>query len=204
MIIQALILGLSTGVFCMGYCGPVLLGLLFSRQEQRWTGNVGALGLFLAGRLIAYLLFGVITYCVGELLKDSAFILTLFPVAEMVLGALMVLYALNLRFPHWALCHHTFAWSQGRVTLFAAGIFTGLNVCPPFLLAVETSLRSGSLFRSVAFFGIFFMATSLYLLPFLFSIFTTRSKNIRAAAQIVCGLTGFWYTTSGLLKLSGR
>lgn len=200
MILKAFILGLSTGGFCMGYCAPVLIGLLFSRQEQQWIGNLKSLGLFLAGRLIAYLLFGVISFLLGEMFKGNLIFLSLFPIGETLLGGLMLMYAIRMNFPHWQFCHHALKWSESRWTLFAAGIFTGMNLCPPFILAVGTAMRSGSLFNSLVFFFFFFIATSLYLLPFAFTNLASRSENIRSAARIVCGLTGAWLILSGLKK----
>ena len=64
VIVRALSLGFSTGVFCLGFCYPILGPLLLSRREST-GGYARSLTLFLAGRLAAYLLFGLITGMVG-------------------------------------------------------------------------------------------------------------------------------------------
>ncbi|MCP4351220.1 MAG: sulfite exporter TauE/SafE family protein [Desulfobacterales bacterium] len=199
MIAEAFALGLSTGAFCMGFCAPVLMGLLFSRQN-RWTDNLKSIGLFLAGRLFAYLLFGVITFMMGKILNSHQVFANLLPIGEILLGLLMLIYSVNMNFPHWSVCQKTLKCSEGKGAVFAAGIFTGMNLCPPFILAVSTAIRTGSLANSLVFFFIFFLATSLYLLPFVFSGLVSCSENIRSAARIVCGLAGGFYLVGGLWK----
>lgn len=201
MITKAFALGLSTGAFCMGFCAPVLMGLLFSRQDRQWTDNLKSIGLFLAGRLLAYLSFGIITFLIGEIFGGHQIFVNLLPIGETLIGLLMLIYSINMNFPHWSFCQKTLKWSEGEGTLFIAGIFTGMNLCPPFILAIGTAVQAGSLANSLLFFFIFFLTTSLYLLPFLFSGFISRSENIRSAARIVCGLTGGWYLLGGLGKI---
>lgn len=185
----------------MGFCAPVLMGLLLSRQEQAWKDNAISLALFLSGRLLAYLCFGIISFFIGEIFKGHQFFTLLFPIGEILLGLLMTAYCINMNFPHWSMCKGVLQWSNSRWTLFLAGIFTGMNLCPPFILAVGTAMESGSLLNSMIFFFIFFIATSLYLLPFIFSGIASKSGNIRSAARIVCGLTGLWLLFSGLKRI---
>lgn len=185
----------------MGYCAPVLMGLLFSRQAEKWNSSLKSLGLFLAGRLSAYLVFGIASYFMGEIFRGSSFFSDmLFPAGEVLLGVLMILYCVYNQFPHLSVCRQTLKWSDSQWILFAAGIFTGINLCPPFILAVGTAMNSGSLLSSVLFFFTFFIATSIWLLPFIFSGLVSRSENLRAAARIVCGLTGLWLMFGGLKK----
>jgi sulfite exporter TauE/SafE len=202
LIIKAFALGFSTGVFCMGYCAPVLMGLLFSRPTDRWSGSLKSLGLFLAGRLSAYLVFGMASYLMGEIFRSSSFFSDLlFPGGEVLLGILMILYCIYNHFPHLSFCSQTLKWSDSQWILFAAGFFTGINLCPPFILAVGTAMNSGTLLNSLLFFFTFFVATSIWLLPFVFSGMVSRSENLRSAARTVCGLTGLWLMFSGLNKL---
>ena len=67
MILKALALGLSSGIFCLGYCYPILGPIMFSSEERRgWSRAAQSLGLFLAGRLIAYLIFGLLAGLLGQ------------------------------------------------------------------------------------------------------------------------------------------
>lgn len=201
MIIKAFALGLSTGAFCTGFCAPVLMGLLLSRKEENWKGSAFSLALFLSGRLIAYLFFGVITFVIGEIFRGREIFIRLLPIGEVLLGLLMLIYCIYTNFPHISMCRGVFKLSESRGTLFLAGIFTGMNLCPPFILAVGTAMESESLIDSILFFFFFFIATSLYLLPFIFSGLASRHDNIRTAARIICGLTGLWLIISGLRKI---
>ncbi|MCP4687567.1 MAG: sulfite exporter TauE/SafE family protein [Desulfobacterales bacterium] len=197
MIIKALTLGLSTGAFCMSLCGPVLIGLMFSREERDLRSHVKMLGLFLCGRLCAYLAFGAVSYYLGSFLGDGAFFDRLLPGGYILLGGLMVIHGAGARFPHWSLCRRTSRLTAGGRLFFITGALTGINLCPPFLLAVGAAMGAASVLRSMAFFLVFFLATSIYLIPFLFSAAAARSDHIRAAASIVCGLTGAYFIFLG-------
>ncbi len=202
MILNALMLGLSTGAFCMGTCAPVLMGLLLSRAEKGWRQNTASLALFFLGRFLAYILFAVISFGIGEIFRGGRLFSTvLLPAGEILLGLLMLIYSIHTHFPHLTLCGITLRWQESRWPLFAAGFFTGMNLCPPFLMAVGMAAESASVWDSILFFAVFFMATSLYLLPFVFSGMAARFILIRSAARIVCGLTGFWLIFSGVKKM---
>lgn len=57
-IAEPLALGLSTGTWCAMYCAPVLLPFLFGRENLTHRRNLSLVGLFLAGRLAAYIALG--------------------------------------------------------------------------------------------------------------------------------------------------
>lgn len=185
----------------MGFCAPVLMGLLLSRRPGHWTDSLISLGFFLAGRLIAYLIFGVVSYLVGETLVGQKLFIELFPLCEILLGMLMAVYALWLSFPHWSFCHGALNGPKSHWALFAAGAFTGANLCPPFILALGAAMQTGSIAKSVLFFFVFFVATSVYLIPFAFSGLASRQQHIRSASRILCGLTGIWFVAAGVWKL---
>lgn len=201
MILKALMLGLSTGAFCMGTCAPVLMGLLLARAEKGWKGNAVSLSLFLTGRLLAYILFGIISFYIGEIFRGRAFFTALLPAGEILLGLLMLIYSIHTHFPHLRFCGTSLKWPESRWTLFAAGIFAGMNLCPPFLMAVGMAADSVSVWDSILFFIVFFMATTLYLLPFVFSGIAARFILIRSAARVVCGLTGLWFICGSVKKI---
>ncbi len=198
---KALPLGISTGAFCMSLCGPVLIGLMLGRKEKSLGSHLHMLGLFMSGRLCAYLTFGAGSYLLGRFLGDSLFFDRLLPGAYIVLGGLMATHAAGARFPHWSLCRYTERFAGGGRLFFITGALTGINLCPPFLLAVGAAMGASSLLHGMAFFLVFFLATSLYLTPFLFSPLAARSSHIRAAASIVCGLTGGYFIYLGFRAL---
>jgi hypothetical protein len=54
---EGFILGLSTGAVCVAYCGPVLLPFILG-EGTTVIQNAKSVGLFLGGRLLAYILVG--------------------------------------------------------------------------------------------------------------------------------------------------
>ena len=204
MMARALALGLSTGFFCLGSCVPVLMPLFASSEKFGLKSHMKGLGIFLAGRLLGYSLFGAASYAVGQSLEGQDTVLTaLLPLGDVLLGGLMLAHATVCRLPHLAPCRASERWYAKHNLLFAAGFFTGINLCPPFLLAVTQAMRGGSLVQSILFFVVFFLTTSLYLLPFVLSGLAARFTEIRAAARIACGIGGGWFILRGIKLFVG-
>ncbi|WP_415712688.1 sulfite exporter TauE/SafE family protein [Maridesulfovibrio sp.] len=202
MYAEAFGLGLSTGMFCLGYCAPVLMGLMLSRDEAGFHGNAVSLSIFMGGRLMAYMLFGALSGLAGEFFASGSLVFsTALPIAEIILGGVMLGHSLGLHFPHWSVCHYVAGKTRGRSLMLVTGFLTGINVCPPFLLAVGAGLRTGSMLNGTLFFLLFFLATSLYMLPFLFTSLLSRFKDIRTAAKIVCGMTGAYFIYEGVSEI---
>lgn len=200
MILKAVMLGLSTGAFCFGVCAPVFTGLLFSHPYLSFKTSLKSLCIFLFGRLSAYLLFGILSYWFGKFIQGHRCFLFILPMGEALLGMLMIIFALTQIFPHLSLCRT--GTSKGilrfnALAFFSAGFLTGINICPPFLLAFAMAVQSSSIFKSLLFFFSFFLVTSLYFIPFLFSSLVIRTQTIRLAARIVCGLTGVYFLYTG-------
>lgn len=204
MMAQALTLGLSTGFFCLGTCAPVLMSLFASSEESRVRSHARGLAVFLAGRLIGYCLFGAASYAAGQVLGLYGNSLSyLLPVGDVLLGGVMLVHATIHRLPHLISCRISHQWFGKHNLLFAAGFFTGINICPPFLLAVAQAMRGSSLLQSVGFFILFFLTTSLYLLPFVLSGLAARISEMRAAARIACAIGGIWFILRGIGLLTG-
>ena len=69
MILKAVILGFSSGIFCLGYCYPILGPVMLSRRENTFKSTALSLALFLLGRLSAYIIFGGLVGILGRYLK---------------------------------------------------------------------------------------------------------------------------------------
>ena len=100
MILKALALGFSSGIFCLGYCYPVLAPIMLSRKERAFKKTALSLGLFMLGRLIAYILFGALVGLLGRYMKGfPLFQRIIIPALYLLLGCLMILalsYTLGL------------------------------------------------------------------------------------------------------------
>lgn len=70
MILEAVLLGLSTGTYCAMYCGPVLIPFLFGTEKISCRRNAGLIGLFLASRLAIYFVLGVALSAAGLLASE--------------------------------------------------------------------------------------------------------------------------------------
>jgi sulfite exporter TauE/SafE len=207
LILKALGLGFSTGLFCLGYCYPVLAPLMLSRDEPSVTRSAASLGLFLGGRAAAYLLFGAAVGVLGRLVTATPLFQTrILPLLFFLLGTLLVLYGIFRSFPRWRLCRAAGAHLEHRGYLLLAGFLAGLNLCPPFLLALSFALSLGNIGECVLFFLVFFIATTVYLLPFLFTSLLARIELVRQAARLSAIVSGGWFVFLALrqwLAVSG-
>jgi len=211
---KALLLGLSTGLFCAGFCvplvGPLLLaddtGLArLSSEENRactqpssggrriWRSASRVL-LFLAGRLVAYLLFGLVFGALGGILSRVWGIKTvLLPLLYAVLGVLMIVYALVQSFPHVGFCRALGQPVRSGWYIALVGFLAGINLCPPFLLAVTTVMDIGGPLPGALFFLVFFLATSVYLLPLFFAGLVSRFSSVRFAGRVTAVIAGLYF-----------
>jgi len=201
--LKALSLGLSSGVFCLGFCYPILGPLVLSRRgstaARPLRGTALSLALFLGGRLAAYLLVGLATGLVGRRVQQVPLIqAVILPSLIMLLGVLLALYGLGVHLPHWRFCRWTRRLIEDRRFLLAAGFLAGINVCPPFLLAMSYTVGLGAVGPAVLFFAVFFLATSLHLLPFLLAPLLTRFDVVRKAARIAAVASGIWFLYLGI------
>jgi sulfite exporter TauE/SafE len=198
--VQALGLGLSTGVFCLGFCYPLLAPVLLSREGERPTGSLASLGLFCAGRLVAYLAVGAAAGLAGGAFAGLA-ASTAGCIALAVLGVVLAAYGVVDRLPRWRMCRVAERGMARRGFLFPLGLLAGVSPCPPFLLAVAAVLGSGSAGSGILFFFCFFVGTSVYLLPFALAWLPARWVPLRAAARIAAVAGGGWYLWLGVRGL---
>jgi sulfite exporter TauE/SafE len=194
MIVKALLLGFSASFWCLGYCFIVAGPLMLSRTQHSIKHTLYALSLFIAGRFIAYVLFGFMVGLLSAYIKDFLlFHNHVAPVLFILLGAMMVIYGLFETFPILQKRCVGGNLPSSDKYLFFIGFLTGVNLCPPFLLAITCSLKTGSVIKSIVFFIFFFVATTVSMIPFIFSGFVSRFKDVRVAARIVAVIAGAWF-----------
>ncbi len=211
--ISGFFLGLANGATCLATCAAVLVPL-FLGEGRRVGENGGLLVRFLAGRLAGYLLFGLLAWAAnGIFLRDPDSRSVIFSAVTVLLAVMMLAYglgklkmnacvvsprALRARFGR-------FAWLRPWLpTLF--GLLTGLNLCPPFLLAFTNAALNGTLAGSLLFFLAFFLGTSLYLLPLpLVGLFRGGlsaeggAAVLRSIGRIAAVLMALYYAVSAAL-----
>jgi sulfite exporter TauE/SafE len=202
ILMKGIALGLSTGVFCSVHCLPVLVPVMLMRHHDT-VGQAGrSLFQFLLGRLVAYLLVGAAAGALGSRLESMAFFQSLFiPIAFIVLGCLMIAASLADSLPHMGLCHWVRQKSRGPGYLFFLGFLLGINLCPPFVLAIGVAAGTAQIFKSIVFFMAFFAATSIYLLPLLLSGACTQTHRWKLAARVVSIATAICFVGLGGYRL---
>jgi hypothetical protein len=75
----------------------------------------------------------------------------------------------------------------------ALGFLAGVNLCPPFLLAVTTVVGVGGVLRGALFFSVFFVGTSVWLVPLLAVAPVARLASVRFAARVASVLAGGYF-----------
>jgi sulfite exporter TauE/SafE len=190
---KGLLLGLSTGGFCLGACAPAMLPYFASRH---WPGPRAVLlrgGEFLAGRLVAYLGLAALVLGLGARVQASPAAVKAAAAAMLALSVMLILHGLSVSFPEWRLCRALDRSALLRRFPFLAGLALGANLCPPLMLALTYLMAVGRWGAGIAFCVAFFAGTAVYLLPLLLSGYLSKLPSLRGAAQVAALFSGAWF-----------
>jgi hypothetical protein len=91
-----------------------------------------------------------------------------------------------------------------RSGALALGFLTGINLCPPFLVAGVRAAELVHLSAALVFFVCFFAGTAVWFLPFLSMGFVQRTPAVVTVARMVAVLLACWYGISGVYLLIER
>ena len=205
------LLGFSSGLMCLAACGPVLLPWLAS-EGAGLRGTGALLGQFLAGRLAGYLGFATAAWALGLALPLPAGAnAALFGAVHLALAAALASYALSTMQPQPEACPGGLSATRSRALAgrfralgpAALGFLTGLNLCPPFLVAGVRAAQRHSLPGALEFFLLFFAGTLVWFLPFLGVGAVRRFTGIRAVARFTTALVAAYYGYLGVITLGG-
>ncbi len=203
---EGFLLGLSTGAVCLATCGPVLIPYLLA-ESNAIRRNFLEVGLFLSGRLVAYMLTGVITGLAGAIfLQNHVFQGYISGIIDVILSLLLIAYAF-FRFRH-ACPGELDTKLAGRIGLrwpqavpVLGGFASGLNLCPPFILAIAQASASGNIAGSVIFFVAFFAGTSLYFIPLPFIGFFRRKQSLQIIGKFAAVIAGCYFLYKGIFLI---
>ena len=180
LILQPLLAGLSVGAFCLTYCFP-FMGAFLVAEERPFKKNLVVVLQFLLGRLIGYLIFGLVFGYLGEKM-DYGWLKLATNLSFMILSVFLAFYLLGLVRETGIFCYGApFLKKQGPL---AMGFFMGINLCPPFLLSVTYVFSRHSALYGMAYFALFFLASSIYFLPLVFAGMASRTKEFRVMARV--------------------
>lgn len=213
---DALALGLASGPACLAACGPVLVPSLLAGQAGILP-NLRTVAIFLSTRLLGYLLFALVAWELGALAS------MLIKPHPHLIGAVYVLMAGVLAWYAYAVRHNcagacstsklvtiggtveesgSAQKSMAGVTLL--GFLTGLNFCPPFVVAGIRAAELGSLPGALLFFAVFFAGTSVWFVPIAGLGCVVRTQALITVARMTMGLVALYYLALGLYMLLGR
>lgn len=210
LISEALLLGLASGPACVAACGPVVVPSLLS-ESAGWRINARYLSLFMGTRFLGYLLFATIAWELGVLVSPPPAMRT------SIYGGIHVLLALALFWYAYSVgrgCAHACAGS-GLVSIGPAGkrglpgaavlgFLTGVSLCPPFVAAGLRAAELGSLVAALLFFIVFFIATTVWFVPFVGLGCVRRNESVIFVARTAIVLVGLYYLLVGIAMLAGR
>lgn len=192
-----LLLGLSTGIFCLGYCAPVLVPLLMS-ERRTLMGPVAVLGEVAAGRLIAYLTVGAGVGYLG-LAVEGKLTHEVSGMAMVGLGILLALFLLPRLPVNLTLCRRARFLGSRYPVLF--GLLTGFNVCPPFLAAIAYGTALSDVMRSTVLFAGFFLGTTAFLVPLVPVGWAAKWETIRTVGRMAGALSALFLIMMGAWQL---
>jgi len=205
---QGFLLGLTSGTVCLTYCAPVMVPY-FLGEGKSVRQNISLLVKFLVGRLSGYLLFGVLAW-IFNLLIGKGFALhdLFFGTAYIILAAMLIIYGFFNKRSRCAaetlpgLFRRLSSHSPSLLPLFF-GLLTGMNLCPPFLLAFTEASGTSSIGGSLWFFWNFFLGTSLFFFPIPFLGVLRRFEPLQIVGKLAAGILGVYYLYIGTIMTQG-
>jgi sulfite exporter TauE/SafE len=179
LIVEGLLLGLTTGTLCIMTCGPVYIPILMQKEQGIKRASIIIMQLSI-GRFTSYIIFGAFTGAVGSLVTsyvDTEY----FVIGSYILISLYLLFiAFIQRKEEKGECP---AQRISKLTgnAFAIGMLTGMGLCPSFALALTRAFDSGGFAGGIMLFTGFFCGTTVYFLPLAFLSFFTKKRMFRIA-----------------------
>lgn len=208
---EALALGLATGPVCLASCGPVVLPWML--VQPRGLGvHTQQLSLFLAARLAGYLVFASAIWSAAAAVPPSwGSQAWLFGGVQLGLAIGLFVYAMGRPWQRCAVAprsefvHITPAPAGGaqprRSGAMMLGFLTGINLCPPFLVAGVRAAQLPTLAGALFFFLCFFLGTAIWFVPFLSLGAVRRTPAFLTVARMVAALLACWYAFTGAAAL---
>jgi hypothetical protein len=83
----------------------------------------------------------------------------------------------------------------------ALGLVTGVNICPPFLMAPGSAVQLPGLWQSLLFFTAFFTGTSIYLAPLPLVGLAGRRQIVKTIGRLAAGVVGLVYLYYGVVSM---
>lgn len=194
---EGLLLGLSTGSVCLATCSPIYLPWLISEDRSIRKTFMKIMEIS-AGRFISYLIFGALAGYLGSNIKQMN--------RELFTGISYLFLTVFLFINSFRTTRHDKKclvpkWSTFSKSAFLLGVLTGINFCPSFLIALTNSFGLGGVWAGILLFTGFFVGTTVFLLPLVFSGFLTSMHIIKKIARVASIVIALWFFYKGVESL---
>jgi hypothetical protein len=206
---EAFLLGLASGPACVASCGPVVVPSLLA-EGAGWRLNARYLTSFLGTRFLGYLLFAAVAWELGVLVSPPPAARTLiYGGIHVLLGVALLWYAHSIGRGCAHACVGSGLVSIGRVGKRSVpgaavlGLLTGVSLCPPFVAAGLRAAQLGSIAAALLFFAVFFVATTLWFVPFVGLGCVRRNASVIFVARTAMVLVAAYYLLAGMAMLAG-
>ena len=207
---EALVLGLASGPACIAACGPVLVPSLLT-ERAGFLPHARYLSVFLSARLLGYLLFAVVAWELGALASMlPAPRLLMMGVVYLLLAGVLLWYAYSAGHSCAQPCAESKLINIGKSNNraltgpAALGLLTGLNLCPPFVVAGIRASQLGSMAAALIFFAVFFLGTSIWFIPFVSLGCVVRNQAVMTVARMAMVFIALYYLLLGIAMLLGK
>jgi sulfite exporter TauE/SafE len=195
-LLQGFLLGLATGTTCLATCGPVYAPYLMQYGRSLPKSLLAVLELS-AGRFISYLIVGAVAGLLGRQVHIGE--KGLLTAAAYSLCSIFLLVTVFRTYRRDQNCPMG-RWAGIIDRPLVLGVLTGINICPPFLLALTKAFHGSGPAAGMTLFAAFFVGTSLFLLPIsAFGLLGDR-KLFRSMARWGAAAVSAWFLIlAGLL-----
>jgi sulfite exporter TauE/SafE len=197
---QGFLLGLATGTTCLATCGPVYAPYLMQYGRSLPKSLLAVLELS-TGRFIAYLIFGGVAGLLGRKVDfQEKWLLTAAAYSLFSIFLLVTVFRTHRREYCCRIGRRTGRWAGIIDRPLVLGFLTGINVCPPFLLALTKAASGSGMADGITLFAAFFVGTSLFLLPIAAFGLLGAHKLFRSIARWgAVAVSGWFLVLAGLL-----
>jgi sulfite exporter TauE/SafE len=193
-------LGLAMGGSCLVTCLPFLLPYLLGGNITTLAGRTWAFGSFLAGRLAAYLVVGVLSgFLGGFLLAQTGKGAVIVKGCLLVLaGGLLLVFSIRDYKVATGLPCPAGSVKPLKGWPFLTGLVLGFSPCAPFAAGLVKAASLGSPLKGGLFFLFLFLGTTLVLLPAPLLASRMRSLFFRRIGLFFGMVAGAWFLVEGV------
>ena len=161
--IESLFIGLSTSASCIASCGNIILSIIMA-EKKTVAKSFLLLGCFMIGRLLIYSTIAITTSAIGS----NVSITPKFTAISLIAVSLLMLTYCIGKTKQFCL-NHSFTRKiykscngQSNLIAFAAGVLSSINICPPIISLIASTIGTINIFGS---FLLFFIGSSVFFLP---------------------------------------